>query len=526
MRQRPPALRGTLVGLVTLLAAALVAACTVGPSVRPPVAVRGDERIAPGPPAPGPPTGSAPLPSPAPGTSTIDFVDCTDELQLTLRDPLPADRGLRIDCGMIEVPIDPDAPLSITQLQVLRIGTGRPGTKPPLAVVGDSAAEPTARFAAILAGQVPVELLEAYDLVGIDRRGAGYDNLDCAPDTTRAALVDASPTAVDEASLDRLLERARDLVQQCTIDVDSGLASYRSASTGSDLEELRHGLGVRQLSAIGVGDGAAAVLEWARSAPAHVGRVVLDGPPQPGLDDPDLTDSRARATEAAFDAFATACTGGADCPLGPDPRTRVTALMQRLDARPLASPIGDRLTAGTALYALRTALVEPRNWPDLASALAAADAGDPVPLLATLDRALGPRGTFDGTLATACNDTQRRLAPAQAAEFAARMRQAHPLFGGAMALQVVLCAPWPTGRPMGPGIPAGTPPMLVIGTAADPRSTLEGARHLAQQLPGGVFVSWQGAGTGAFPRTACVSDVVTGMLVNGLLPPDGTLCPP
>src|SRR5690606_30384946 len=140
----------------------------------------------------------------------------------------------------------------------------------------------------------------------------------------------------------------------------------------------------------------------------------------------------------------------------------------------LASPIGDRLTAGTALLALRNGLVEPRNWPALAAALAAADAGDPVPLLGTLDRELGPRGSFDGALATACNDTQRRLAPAQAAEFATHMRTTYPLFGAAMALQVVTCAPWPTGRPPAPATPAGVPPMLVIGTAADPRSTLDG----------------------------------------------------
>ncbi|MGI5129688.1 alpha/beta hydrolase [Pseudonocardia sp. CA-107938] len=524
MRQRPSARRGIAVLLGTV--AVLATACTVGPSQRPPVAVRGDNMVAPAPPGTPAPTEPVPLPSPAPGASTIAFSDCTAEVALALPTPLPPDRGLHVECGTLEVPVDPDVPVATTQLQVVRVGTGTPGERPPLAVVGDSATEPTARAAVLMAAQAPPALLDAFDLIGIDRRGAGYDTLDCAPATARAALVDADPGAIDEASLGRLLDRARDLVQQCTIDVDSGLAPYRSASTGADLAELTGALGVRQLSAIGAGDGAAAVLDWARAEPARVGRVVLDGPPQPGLDDPDLTDTRARATEAAFDAFATACTGRADCPLGPDPRKRVQALVQRLEGRPLASPTGDRLTAGTALLAVRTALLEPRRWPTLATALTAADAGDPAPLLAVLDRMLGPRGTFDGTLATACNDTQRRLAPAQAAEFAAKMRDAHPLFGAAMALQVVACAPWPTGRPAAPTGGAGLPPVLVIGTSADPRSTLDGARRLAQALPGAVFVSWQGAGSGAFPRTACVADVTTQMLAAGLLPADGTLCPP
>ena len=69
-------------------------------------------------------------------------------------------------------------------------------------------------------------------------------------------------------------------------------------------------------------------------------------------------------------------------------------------------------------------------------------------------------------------------------------------------------------------------PMLVIGTAHDPRGPLEGARRLATTTPGALFLSWQGAGTGAYPRTTCVTTVVDGMLVDGVPPPDGTLCPP
>ncbi len=411
-------------------------------------------------------------------------------------------------------------------MRVGKAGAGSGPGRPPLAVVGDSATEPSALVAAVLAGQVPTELLDSFDLVAIDRRGSGYDTLDCAPRSARAALVDADPGSIDEASLGRLLDRSRALVQQCTVDMDGNLSQFRSASTSFDLDRLRDALGVRQLSAIGIGDGAAAVLGWIRARPETAGRIVLDGPPQPDLDDPDLTDTRIRATESAFDAFAAACTATPACPLGTDPRARVTALVKKLQVRPLAGVDGDRLTAGTALFALRTGLVEPRGWPGLAAGLAAADAGDPAPLLAGLQRVLGPRGSFDGALATSCNDIRNRLAPAQAAEFAGRMRDTHPLFGAAMALQVVECAAWPTGRPAAPGAGAGLPPLLVLGTAADPRSTLDGARRLAQSLPAAVFASWQGAGTGAFPRTACVSDVTTRMLVDGQLPADGTLCPP
>jgi hypothetical protein len=66
----------------------------------------------------------------------------------------------------------------------------------------------------------------------------------------------------------------------------------------------------------------------------------------------------------------------------------------------------------------------------------------------------------------------------------------------------------------------------VIGTAHDPRGPLDGSRRLAAALPGALFLSWQGAGTGAYPRTPCVTDAVETLLVDGALPADGTLCPP
>ena len=55
---------------------------------------------------------------------------------------------------------------------------------------------------------------------------------------------------------------------------------------------------------------------------------------------------------------------------------------------------------------------------------------------------------------------------------------------------------------------------------------MDAARAVAQSLPSAVFIGWQGAGTGAFPRTQCVNSLVDNMLVDGQLPEAGTLCPP
>jgi hypothetical protein len=148
-------------------------------------------------------------------------------------------------------------------------------------------------------------------------------------------------------------------------------------------------------------------------------------------------------------------------------------------------------------------------------------------MLTVLAPLTGPRGLFDGMLATSCNDTQRRLAPGEIGDIAQRWNTAYPMFGATMALRLLACAPWPTGReaPVS-GQAEDAPPILVIGTAADPRGALDGSRRTADSLASARFLSWQGAGTGAYPRTACVTKVVDAMLLDGAVPNSGMLCPP
>lgn len=513
--------------LVLVGVCVVIAGCSVGPSQRPPVAVRGDAMpaptAAPGTAAPTPDM----LPDLEPQNASIPFHDCTADTLATLR--TPSSRSLRFECGELSVPADPAAPqLGAVSMGVLRAGLAdAPKNRPPLLVLGDSAGDASARVAALLAEQVSPDLLGQFTLVGMDRRGAGADRLDCAPSDARAALVDADPAQSSPGDLTDLLEQARAVVQECNLTLDSTLSTVRSASTASDVDLLRAALGVGRLSAIGIGDGAGALATWAGTVPRAVGRLVLDGPPQPGLDEPDRSEAQAKAAEAAFDAFAVSCTAQPGCVLGATPRTTVTGLVTALRSRPLATADGRRLTAGSAVTAIRAKLGEPRDWPALTAAIAAAGTGDPAPLLGLLDPLAGPRGRFDGALATACNDTRNRLSPAQISELATRWSRTYPLFGGTAALGLLDCAPWPTGgRAPAATSSDGAPPMLVLGTAGDPRDPLDGSRRASDALPTARFLSWLGTGTGAYPRTPCVAGVVDAMLVDGTVPQAGTLCPP
>ncbi len=516
------------VGAILLLVAGLVAGCTVGPSTRPPVAVRGADLPVP-PVSPGPTP--APLPPLEPQHTTLAFADCTAGTLAGLGVAVPADRTLRADCGTLTVPLDPAQPvLGAITLGVVRVGlTDAPGrtplaSRPPLLVLGDTATDPSAHRAARLAAQVPAYLLSRYAIVGMDRRGSGSDTLDCADPDARTALVDADPGRLDAAAL---LEQARAVVQACNVALDGQLDGFASEAAAADVEAVRQSLGVARLSALGTGDGAAALADWAREHPHAVGRLVLDGPPDPAVDEPARSEARARSAEAAFDAFAQSCAARGACPLGANPRATVTALISSLRAQPLNTPDGRRLTAGTATTAIRTALGEPTTWAALTDALHAATTGDPTALLDELAPVLGPRGRYDAVLAADCNDAQNRIAPAQIEDLARRWSAEYPLFGGSLAADLVACAPWPTGgAPAAAAVPPDLPALTVIGTAAGPRAPLEASRALAQSLPSAVFIGWQGAATGAFPRTQCVNSLVDNMLVDAQVPEAGILCPP
>jgi pimeloyl-ACP methyl ester carboxylesterase len=520
---------GRVLSCLLLGVCALLAGCAVGPSERPPVAVRGENM--PAPPSATTPTPPPPpaLPAPEPARTSVDFRECTGGSAAEAV-PAPTDRALRVECAQLSVEADPQQPgLGRTRIGLLRVGLAdAPADRPPLLVVGDSATQPAAVAARAMANRVPLPLLQRYTLVGLDRRGAGVDDLDCGPSLARNAFVNIDP-AGDGAlpALTLLLEQARSVVQDCYLVHAGALTGYRTASTVVDVEQARLALGVAHLSALGIGDGATALSLWARARPDAVGRVVLDGPVDPALDEPDAGAARAAAAETTFDAFAAACAAGPDCPLGADPRAVVGALVERLRTQPITSTDGRRLTAGMLVTTLLDGLGEPAGWADLATAIGQTNGGSPDAVLGRLTPALAKGGEFDVALATSCNDVRRRMTPAEVGELTTRWRTDYPMFGATMAQRLLACAPWPpvtAAAPPDPG--AGLPPTLVIGVAHDPRGPLEGARRLAETTSGALFLSWQGSGTGAYPRTACVTAAVDGLLVDGVPPVDGTLCPP
>lgn len=517
--------RGALPLLALVVILAVLGGCTVGPSDRPPVAVR--DAGAPPQPPPASPQPSAPAPPPSTGRydpASLPWRDCTADIAALVPGAAPA----RVDCTEISVSSDMALPglSNSLLLDVTRVGSG----PAPLVVLGEADGEPGTVRAARLAARAPPELLDNYTLIGLARRGTGRsDPVDCVSERAREEIIGADPALRGGGRLRELLDTTRTAIQTCVQELGTLLGAINSPATADDLEQLRIALRAPVLNLLALGEASRSVVDYLDRYPGSVGRVVLDGAPGPGRDDVAASEARAAAAEQAFDAFAADCVDRG-CPLAPDPRRALTALAEQLRVTPLEEP-EVRVTAGVAFQAVLETLGSPQRWDELAAALAAAREGDGSAISGMVEPLVTGVGElparFDPGLATRCNDTPTRVSPMRVEQLVAEWQQRFPLFGGLFAQRLLLCSAWPvpTEPPAGSGAEQA-PPLLVIATEGDPSTPVEGTRRTAAQLPSAVLVNWQGHAHGAEWRSSCVTDIVMTYLVDAQLPVPGTLCPP
>ncbi|RJQ81747.1 alpha/beta hydrolase [Pseudonocardiaceae bacterium YIM PH 21723] len=497
----------------------VVAGCTVGPSRSPAIAARPGDSSTPSsaPPAPVPPLEN-------PQSSTLNWTDCTAETATKIGDL----KGQTFSCVTVNGTLDPPSRPGRggVRLSLLKAGTG----STPLVVSNDITGEPGTVYAARLALSLPPEILSRFAVIGIDRRGSGESNpVTCLPRETRVKLASFDTSITELRGLGKLVDAAREASQECVLDLDERLPAYDTWRAAGDLDLVRERLGAHRLNALGHGEGSRVLGVFAQRYPEAIGRFVLDGAVDPLPDPSSAAETRAQGAEQTFDAFATDCVLRG-CPLGAEPRKAVTTLLEQLRGQPLTSPDGISITNGLAARTLLNGLANRQGWPALADALAKAGAGDGSGL-GTLIRPYlssetGPAG-LDPGLATGCNDTATRLPPEKVAGLATQWRGKHPLFGVLVAQQLLWCSAWPVpARPLPVIQAAGSPPVVVISTLADPVTPQPGTTRAAEQLSSGVQVKWQGAGHGAIPTSPCATAAAQRFLVDGVAPKSGTVCPP
>ncbi|MFF7367805.1 alpha/beta hydrolase [Streptomyces tricolor] len=375
-------------------------------------------------------------------------------------------------------------------------------------------------------------LHKRYDLVSWDPRGVGASQgVRCRGDREieAAESVDATPDTPSEEKA--YFQDAADFGKGCRQAAGPLLAHVSTTDTARDMDLMRQVLGDDKLHYFGMSYGTELGGVYAHLFPRRVGRLVLDAVVDPTADTVGHAQNQARGFQRALDDYLKST--------GQDPEQgsrKIADLLTRLDAQPLPTSSGRKLTQTLAVTGIIQPLYSESMWPRLTSALTSAGKGDGSGLLALADQYndRDPSGRY-GTMshaqrAISCLDEKQRPALAETKRRLAEFRRISPVFGDYLGWDTAgWCHDWPVpGQYDTPEVSApGAAPILLIGTTGDPATPYEGTRRMAEELGRGVGVqlTWKGEGHGAYGNGSdCVDSTVNTYLLNGTVPKNGKVC--
>ncbi len=428
------------------------------------------------------------------------------------------------ECAELDVPVDydqPDGPtltLSIARApaQGERIGALFVNPGGP----GGTATD----FVSAMEFSLPSDIVEHFDIVGVDPRGLGSSEIDCGDNPDPQELYGVDYTIDSPEDTTALLDVSQEYVDACEAAAGDLLPFLGTENVARDIDAVREAMGDEQLSYLGYSYGTAIGQMLAQLFPDRIRAMVLDGVLELGPTGVELATAQATGFETALQSYAEACNADDDCPLAPDAIGAIEQLQAQVEQAPIPADPRD-LGPGELSTGLAYPLYDPMLWSDLSEAVANALDGDGTDMVGLADEYLDLADT-DIYFAVGCLDSDW---PDTADELLAAGKAAaveSPHFGEAIVNDYVRCAIWPAEEEPLPAVTApGTPPIVVVSTRNDPATPYEAGVRTAERLESGVLLTYEGDGhTVVGQGVECVDDAVTSYLVDLEPPEDGTTC--
>ena len=443
--------------------------------------------------------------------------------------------GKHLQCGELTVPLDHRDPAAGTvQLFLERRPAGSSGKRiGPLLVNPGGPGIAGTSLVEHASGAFSAVLLDHFDIVGWDPRGTGRSTpaVSCAPDLDPYFSLDPSPDT--PAEMQALEDGAKGFAATCAARSGAVLAHVSTQDSARDMDEIRKALGEDQISYFGFSYGSLLGATFATMFPASVRAMVIDGAQDPAGSTPDADIAQAGALEHTLDLVLSRCSQDKRCPFrnGGDAAGAFDRLMADLDRSPLVvSASRPSVGQGVAITAIVSQLYGEDLWPNLTKALAKAQSGDGVLLLAMYDGYLGRKkdGTWSNVFAALeaidCLDDPGVTSRAEMDALLPRYVAAAPRLGSAFTYDFT-CTYWPT-RPVArltlTGRGAG--PIVVVGTTGDPITPLASTTAMAAALEGGVLVTVQADQHTGYGVNDCVDTAVDRYLTTLVSPKPGLVC--
>lgn len=440
-------------------------------------------------------------------------------------------------CAEIDVPVDYDDPSGETAtIAVKRIPATGAGGRSMFVNPGGPGGS-AVEYADYLAGVLPEQIRQMYDVVGVDPRGVGQSSpLECLDGARFDEFVAADPAPDTPEEIQAMRDGIIEMGRAC--EANSGqLASHVStAEAARDHDIVRALVGAESFDWFGASYGTQLGATYADFFPERVGRMVLDAAVDPSLDATEQSFGQTTGFQRALESYAESC-AASGCALGADKDAvlqTVQTVVDRLETDPIPTADGRLLTTGIAFYGIAFPLYSESLWDYLTMALQSVLLDDPEVLLALSDYYFdrGSDGEFADNsgqviYAVNCLDSPTNATLDEVQAELPRFEQASPIFGPGLAWGVMGCSDWPleSASPQEAVQANGAAPIIVIGTTRDPATPYEWSQSLADQLESGVLISRDGDGHTAYNQgSACIDDAVNAFFIDGTLPEDGLMC--
>ncbi|MFF9242075.1 alpha/beta hydrolase [Streptomyces sp. NPDC014801] len=456
--------------------------------------------------------------------------------------PSPLPNGGQWQCATMKAPLDWSKPKGDTiGIALIRARTSGPADRRIGSLIfnfggpGGSGVTTLPAF-----GQDYAALRTRFDLVSFDPRGVGRSApVKCENDQQLDAYFQQDATPDDTAERTTYLTNTRDFNAACEDHSGRVLPHVRTTDAARDMDLMRQVLGDDKLYYFGISYGTELGGVYAHLFPRHVGRAVFDAVVDPTQNAEQGALGQAKGFQLALDNFAKDCTSKVEeCPIGATPQeveNRIAALLHDLDRKPIPGIFPRQLTQTAATNGIAQALYSKDFWEYLTEGLQEAYSGNGRILMALSDSMNGrnENGEYSNitaaNIAINCADDKPRYDAAYVQGKLPEFRAASPLFGDFLAWGMVSCTDWAVpGAADHPDVSApGAAPILVVGNTGDPATPYEGARKMVDALGKGVGVelTYKGQGHGAYDsKNKCVQSAVNGYLLEGKVPPAGTVC--
>ena len=377
-------------------------------------------------------------------------------------------------------------------------------------------------------------IVDRFDIVAWDPRGVGQSDphIDCVDSMDDYFGLDPSPD--DESETQLLTSGAEVFATACMTRSGEFLPYVSTMNTASDMDVLRRALNEEQISYLGFSYGTSLGATWATLFPETVRAAVLDAAVDPTTGYVDGLLLQAGGFESSLNAFLTKC-NTSQCSfmkIGESAEDAFDRILLSLDQNPIANENDRTFTnQGVAQTGIAGALYGDYQWPQLESALSAADLGDGQALLLLFDEYFSRDSSgltddsLDAYFGISCLDRDEPITPDQVLNLKSGLQDIAPRLGAGWIQEMLICANWQVEPQGGITVSANTEHrIVVVGSTGDAATPLEGTRNMVTALGRARLVISPLEQHTTYGSDVCVTKIVDDYLLNLTDGPDITTC--